>query len=225
MFLFFCLSGNAQSNSDSLHVKIKLQFNGKDIFKETNYISIQKDTFTFETIRFYLSDFQFTYKDKTSNKEANSYHLIDFDKPETLNLTFKPQKDKEIESIQYNIGIDSLASVSGAMEGDLDATKGMYWAWQSGFINMKIEGKSNSCKTRKNKFQFHIGGYLNPYYAMRNVKINSNHKFNNNNEITIQVDFSKLFNEIELSETNEIMIPSKEAMKIADLSTKMFSIE
>jgi len=48
--------------------------------------------------------------------------------------------------------VDSLANVSGAMSNDLDATKGMYWSWQSGFINLKIEGKSASCKTRKINF-------------------------------------------------------------------------
>lgn len=221
--LLFCLNVNAQTNNDVLLLKIRLQFDGKDIAKETNYISAQKDTLTFETIRFYLSNFQINYTDKSNYKEANSYHLVDFDKPETLNLTFNPHKNKEIESIQYNIGVDSLASVSGAMEGDLDATKGMYWAWQSGFINMKIEGKSNSCKTRKNKFQFHIGGYLEPYYALRKIKFNVND--NMDNEIPIIVDFAKLFNEIKLSETNTIMIPGKEAMKMADLSSQLFSVE
>ena len=225
LFLLLCLFGNAQTKQDSVFIKFRLRFDGKDIAKETNYISTQKDTLTFETIRFYLSDFQFTYKDKSTYKEPNSYHLIDFEFPETLNLTFKPQNGKEIESIQYSIGIDSLASVSGAMEGDLDATKGMYWSWQSGFINLKIEGKSNSCKTRNNKFQFHIGGYLAPYYAIRKIEIPIEKFQTPNNELIIQVDLAKLFNEIQLSQTNTIMIPGKEAMKIADLSTKIFSIE
>ena len=225
LFLLFCLNGNAQTNQDSLVLKLRLQFDGKEIIKETNYISAQKDTLTFESIRFYLSDFQFTYKDKSTYKEPNSYHLIDFYIPETLNLTFKPQNGKEIESIQYNIGIDSLASVSGAMEGDLDATKGMYWAWQSGFINMKIEGKSNSCKTRNNKFQFHIGGYLEPYYAIREIEIPIEKFQIPNNELIIQVDLAKIFNIIKLNETNTIMIPGNEAIKIADLLTKMFSVE
>lgn len=225
MSLFFCLYGNAQTNQDSLVLKLRLKFDGKDIIKETNYISAQKDTLTFESIRFYLSDFQFTFKDKSTYREENSYHLVDFHKPETLNLTFEPQNGKEIESIQYNIGVDSLASVSGAMEGDLDATKGMYWAWQSGFINLKIEGKSNSCKTRKNKFQFHIGGYLEPYYALREIKIPIEKSQIPNNEFIIEVDLAKIFNIIKLSETNTIMIPGKEAIKIADLSVKMFSVE
>ena len=171
---FVCFSLNAQNKHDSIVLKVKLQFDSLEFQTHKEYISSQNDTLSFESIRFYLTDFQFVYKDKSTYKEPNSYHLIDFDEPESMHLAFENQKNKEIESIQFNIGVDSLASVSGALEGDLDATKGMYWAWQSGFINLKIEGTSPSCKTRKNKFQFHIGGYLEPYYALRNVNINSN---------------------------------------------------
>ena len=39
------------------------------------------------------------------------------------------------------------------------------------------------------------------------------------------MDLGKLFSEISLNETNTIMIPGKEAMNIADLTTKIFSVE
>ena len=106
------------------------------------------------------------------------------------------------------------------MAGDLDPTKGMYWAWQSGYINMKMEGKSSSCKTRKNEFQFHIGGYMKPNYAMRKVELVSK-----NQNLNITIDVAEFFSELKLSETNSIMIPGKKAMKLADYSIKMFKIE
>jgi hypothetical protein len=225
ILLFLCSGLNAQNRQDSIILMVKLQFDSLEFKTNKEYISTQKDTLSFESIRFYLTDFQFLYKDKSIYKETNSYHLIDFDEPESMHLTFKNQKDKQIESIQFNIGVDSLASVSGALEGDLDATKGMYWAWQSGYINIKIEGSSPSCNTRKNKFQFHIGGYLKPYYAMRTIKV-SIEKFEiPNREFNLIMDLGKLFSEISLKDTNTIMIPGKDAMKIADLSTKIFSIK
>ena len=222
-YLLFCSGLYAQNNLESIDVTIKLQFNGKNIIKESNYISAQKDTLTFESIRFYLSKFEILYTDKTKFVESNSYHLIDFNHPESLKFSIRTDSKKEIETIQYAIGIDSLTSVSGAMDGDLDATKGMYWAWQSGFINLKIEGKSSSCTTRKNKFQFHVGGYLEPYYALRKMSLEVKNQVNNS--IVLLVDLAKLLDRIALSETNTIMIPGKEAMKIADLSINMFSIE
>ncbi len=115
-------------------------------------------------------------------------------------------------------------SVSGALKGDLDPTKGMYWAWQSGYINMKIEGKSSSCTTRKNKFQFHIGGYLKPEYAMRKVNLLLDNQ-KDKNKIELVMDLGKLFSEIKLKENNTIMIPGKVAMKLADLTTEIFFMQ
>jgi len=218
-----CISLSAQNKTDSLYINVSLKFNQEDFKLNSNYVSSQKDTLSFETVKLYLTGFQLEYKDQSIYTENNSYHLIDVENPETMQFSIANHINKEIKAIKFNIIVDSLASVSGAMEGDLDATKGMYWAWQSGFINFKIEGQSPSCKTRKNKFQFHVGGYLEPYYAMRNVNINFND--NNKNHVNLVMDLGKLFSEISLKETNTIMIPGKEAIKIADLSTKLFSIE
>lgn len=220
LFLFILIISNSFCQKTSL--KIDLKFNQKSIQLGEKYIS-KNDTLTLQTIKFYLSSFEINYNDSSTYKEDRSYHLIDIEKPESLKLSLKSDSNKTIKSIKFNIGVDSLASVSGANAGDLDLQNGMYWAWQSGYINMKIEGKSNSCKTRKNQFHFHVGGYLKPNYAMRNININCNNKINN--EIIINVDFAKLFDIVHLIETNSIMIPGKEAMKIADESVKMFSIE
>jgi hypothetical protein len=223
--LLLSIQLNAQKNSDSLYLKINLLFEKQPIELESNYISKKNDTLSFSSIKFYLTSFEFHFADNSIFKEENSYHLIDIQnsKTNTLSFPYSNFKNKVLKSVQFSIGVDSLASVSGAMEGDLDATKGMYWAWQSGFINFKIEGKSSSCQTRKNKFQFHIGGYLKPYYAMRNININCNNKLKN--QIEIVMDLGKLFSEISLSSNNTIMIPGDEAMKIADISGKIFSIE
>jgi hypothetical protein len=98
----------------------------------------------------------------------------------------------------------------------------MYWAWQSGYINMKIEGKSSSCKTRKNEFQFHIGGYLSPYYAMRKVALTYDKK---GTQINIGIDLYIFFANLNLAKTNSVMIPGTLAMELADYSKSLFYIE
>tara|TARA_R110000850_G_scaffold18580_4_gene56961 strand:+ start:94246 stop:94950 length:705 start_codon:yes stop_codon:yes gene_type:complete len=220
-----CISLNAQNKTDSLYINVSLKFNKEDFKLNANYVSTQNDTLSFETVKFYLTGFQLEFKDQSTYTENNSYHLIDVENPETMQFSIANHINKEITSIKFKIGVDSLASVSGALEGDLDATKGMYWAWQSGLINFKIEGQSPSCKTRKNKFQFHVGGYLEPYYSMKSIEIPIIKSQIPNNKINLVLDLGKLFSEISLKETNTIMIPGKEAMKIADLTTKIFSIE
>ena len=117
--------------------------------------------------------------------------------------------------------IDSVTNVSGALGGDLDPTKGMYWTWQSGYINFKLEGKSNLCPTRKNEFHFHLGGYLHPYNALKTVKL----KVQQSTDIAVVFDVKKLFSAIDLKSTNQIMTPMKEAVLISEKVAQAFSIK
>ena len=227
VFLFVFGLSFTQNQKDSLHLKFNLIWKNEPLKLNKIYAS-KSDTLQLTILKFYVSAIAINYTDESTYNQKNSYHLIDIEDVNSLAIPVCKKLNKAISKITFCIGVDSLASVSGALSGDLDATKGMYWAWQSGFINMKIEGNSTSCKTRKNEFQFHIGGYLKPNYAIRTVEF----LINQDNLITpialelpINVDLATFFNSIQLSETNAIMIPGKKAMEIASLTTKMFSIE
>lgn len=210
----------AQEKKDSLVLKFNFNFKNEPFEQSKKYISETNDTLQIETFRFYISNIKLQFADAKTYLETDSYHLIDIDNPNSFRIPILKTSDKAITKIIFSIGIDSLASVSGAMSGDLDPTKGMYWAWQSGFINMKIEGKSSSCKTRKNAFQFHIGGYLKPNYAIRTIALAP---INSNLEVAVEV--SELFKNIKLSENNSVMIPGVKAMEIADFAIKMFRVK
>lgn len=209
----------SQSQNDSLALHFNLEFDKNPLELNKKYVSSAKDTLTIETFRFYISNITIQYQDNTFFKQKD-YHLLDFENPGSFRIPLTQISNKLISKVTFEIGVDSLTNTSGAMAGDLDPTKGMYWAWQSGYINMKIEGKSTSCKTRKNEFQFHIGGYLKPYQAMRQLQFEINKKAVSN--INIGIDLNRLFSILKLKETNTIMIPGKEAVTLADLSTKMF---
>jgi hypothetical protein len=187
----------------------------------SSYISKQKDTIKITQLKFYISDIHVTYDDNTLFSDKNS-HLIDFEKPNTCFLNLTKNYNQKISRVNFTIGVDSLISVSGALSGDLDPSNGMYWAWQSGYINMKIEGTSLSCKTRKNSFNFHIGGYLKPYKALQIIEIPVN---TIQNQINLTLDLEQFFSEINLKEINSVMIPGNKAMELANLSSKMFYIE
>jgi hypothetical protein len=105
-------------------------------------------------LKFYISEIEINYTDGENYKEKNSYHLIDFEDVKTQKFAILRYKNKPILKVKFNVGVDSTASVSGALSGDLDLQKGMYWAWQSGYINMKIEGKATVVKLEKINFNF-----------------------------------------------------------------------
>lgn len=217
LFLLFLNVVSGQERNDSLVAHFNLMFGRAPLELHKNYITQNNDTLQVDLFKFYITNIEVHYRDSTFVQRPSA-HLIDI---ENLNSTWIPlciNTKKAIESVSFNIGVDSLSSVSGALADNLDPTKGMYWAWQSGFINMKIEGTSKSCKTRKNEFQFHIGGYLKPNYAMRRIELKTP-----NQNLDIDVDVSQLFDSIQLSKLNSVMIPGKDAMGIADRSVLMFS--
>lgn len=216
----FCFDASAQTEKDSLVLKMNLRYKNQALQLNKSYFS-KTDTLQITSLKFYLSNIAIYYSDETSSIEKNSFHLVDASDENSLQVRLSNTK-KPISKIRFTIGIDSTSSVSGALSGDLDPTKGMYWAWQSGYINFKLEGSCNRCATRKNKFQFHIGGYLPPFYAMRIIEIPLK---TIQNEIPLYIDIATFFDALNLAETNTIMIPGAKAMELSDVIIKMFSIE
>ena len=182
------------------------------------------DTVRIDRFRFYLSALVLVYEDGSEYREENSYHLVDAEEPGTLQIRLAKARAARISGLKFNIGVDSAASVAGALAGDLDPVKGMYWAWNSGYINAKLEG---SCKTKPGQksrtFEFHVGGYLQPHYALRQVKLDLP-KATSDEKITIQCDAAKWLEGVEFEKENSVVIPGAEAMRVADRYEKMFSL-
>jgi len=216
MFLSTKLS--AQTSQKLSVLPISFVCNGKPLKLGETYISSKNDTFTISQFKFYLTVPQ---ENNVTETTEPHYFLIDLENPESHYINLSGIHNKGGQLTLY-LGVDSVASVSGARGGALDPTNGMYWAWQSGYINLKVEGNSPSAKTRKNQFQFHIGGYLSPNYAFRKVSLPISKPLQNQ---TLVVDIGVLFNAVSLKETNSIMIPGQKAMELATICTKIISLQ
>ncbi len=179
------------------------------------------DSICISNFKCYISAIKLLQNDSLVWEEKNSFHLLDAANEKSLYILLNTHSNLKYNKIKFNIGIDSATNVSGAMGGDLDPTKGMYWTWQSGYINMKLEGKSKLCKTRNNEFQFHLGGYQNADNALQTVLLN----VTDNKEIVIAIDLQKIFTVIDLAKHNQIMSPGKEAVLFAEKFSKIFSVQ
>jgi hypothetical protein len=226
-FLFFvfiaCLGQITRaSGKQNITIEIKPVFAGKSLVLSTQtYVTKQGDTISIDRLRFYLSGFVLTLENGETYTEANSYHLIDAEDPSSFLITLKNVPEGKITAVNFNIGIDSTTSVSGALGGDLDPVKGMYWAWNSGYINAKLEGVCKSNRGKKNHlFEFHIGGYMQPHYAIRAVKVPLKEPAS---KIVLRPDISSWLEGLDLKKENSVMIPGPEAMKVADKYSKMFN--
>jgi len=178
------------------------------------------DSIRFETLKFYISNIELLYGDKTVWKEENSFHLLDAANEKSLHISLTGAPNIPVIEIKFNVGIDSVTNVSGVMGGDLDPTKGMYWTWQSGYINFKLEGKSNMSKSRNNEFQFHLGGYEFPFNSCQTIVLNSTSA-----KPTITIDIERFVNEIDFANENHIMTPGKEAVLLSKKLVSVFSIK
>jgi len=222
LFMFFNMSFFGQQLNEDFKIKIQPVFNEETLQKKHWYISETGDSIQFNKVRFYITDFKFDLAKNTQQEIINNAVLVDAFDEKTLLKTLKIPLNRKEGGLQFSLGISGDLSESGALSGDLDPTNGMYWAWQSGYINMKIEGVSPSCPTRKNKFTFHIGGFQKPYPTIRSLSfpIKENQK-----EITLVVDVATFLNEVDLKENHSVMIPGEKASKLADLSVKMFDVK
>jgi hypothetical protein len=211
------------SKADSIAQSLNIDFlaTGKISFFPDSAIFIQIneiDSVKITEFRFYISKISFWKSNKQIWKEEDSYHLIDLLDDSTHKIKLKIPDEMVFDKLEFYLGIDSLTNVSGAMGGDLDPTRGMYWTWQNGYINAKIEGTSNVCKSRKNEFQFHLGGYIAPYQCVQKFEMN----VDRNEQIQIGIHVEKMIEAFDLAKHSKIMSPSLNAVEISKQLAKCF---
>jgi hypothetical protein len=217
--IHFCFS----QNTDKQLITIDLFFEkAKFNIVEDTYSHFKNgDSILVEMLRFYISNIAFLQKGKVVFEEKNSVHLIDAALPPTLQFPIPLPSELEYDQLQFDLGIDSTTNVSGALGGDLDPTKGMYWTWQSGYVNVKIEGKSPQSKARNKEFQYHLGGYHSPFYALQKVILPIKKKGN----IHIIFDVAEFLAQSDFSKKSHIMSPSAETVLWSERVAKGFIIK
>jgi hypothetical protein len=210
----------AQGGSDTL--VFKPVFGDSSLVLDDAFYKLKSgDSLRFETLKFYISGIKLFRSDKVVWKEENSFHLIDVSDPKTLCIPLHGLLNSSFTELRFNLGVDSITNVSGAMGGDLDPTKGMYWTWQNGYINVKLEGTSNLCKTRNHEFQFHLGGYQSPYKSVTPVIL----KLQPGKNPTVTMDLENIVNKIDFVKNNHIMSPSAESVVLTEKMSDSFSIK
>jgi len=198
---FFSLTCNGQ-------LRIIPSWNTNPIELQQVYLTENKDSISFSTLKMYFSDFRF--KNKINGGISTIDTLIFYDLADSSTHTFFNELAlTNFESLAFTLGLDSTKNVSGELENAYDPLLGMYWAWNTGYVNLKFAGKSNLILTKTHDFEFHLGGYRYPLATAQNIEVNLNDQY-------IYFDLEKLFSEsINLSKNHHIMLPGKEAFLIS----------
>lgn len=216
LFLSFgFLTGYSQNDAVKLNFH---PFYGSDSLVLNKFYYSDNDSIYISKLKFYITDIVFLNKDARVFKPGIESYLLDLENK--MHIDFTIDKLPDFDAIMFNIGVDSLTNVSGAMGGDLDPVHGMYWTWQSGYINFKLEGTNSRIKSAKNGFQLHIGGYAFPHKTLKTLKFYTGKK----SKIDILIDIQKLVSLIELNDTYTIMSPGKSAVLVANQFSEIFKM-
>lgn len=212
----------AQSeNTHQLQVHLLPQFEDKELLLEKDGYALNGNPVQFEMLRFYLSSFALMNAKETVWKAENSHHLLDASQPNSMNISLGIPAGLEYDQITFNLGIDSATNVSGAMGGDLDPTKGMYWSWNSGYVNFKLEGTSEICPTRNHVFQYHMGGYMAPFQTVQKINL----KIRPDEKIEIRMDLHQFLQKLDLAQQPTIMSPGAKAQELSEIAATIFATD
>jgi hypothetical protein len=207
------------------------------VLRDRYYVGEADDTIYIDAFKFYISNI--TLEGPGFKQEVSTAHLFDIEDTAASEIIVDGFPNREYKSLKFTIGVDSIVNTSGANEGDLDPVKGMYWTWNSGYIMAKLEGRSSSCPALHHAFEYHIGGYKAPYNTARKVADLSaqfSWSFDNTREdierwnskehvatIRIWADVAAWLKGVDLTKTNSVVIPGKDAAMMADHYAKMFA--
>jgi hypothetical protein len=203
LFPLVLLSSNLIDN-DKKELVLELHINNKNITLNNSYENINTNIFKINKLKFYISNLKFYLKDKEVLEYHKKHILIDIENEKSLKILIP--NSLRVDEIIFNLGVDTETNKSGAKSGDLDPVNGMYWTWNSGYINFKLEGIYKGF----NEFSYHIGGFMKPHNTLQLIKLNLGSK----NKIVL--NFDEFFNKIDFN-LSEILSPGKNAVKLSTL--------
>lgn len=164
---------------------------------------LKSDDVEIHKLRFYVSNIILNDSIRPEQQQAYLINLLN-DESKTISLI---TEESDITKVAFNLGTDSVLNTAGILQGDLDPIKGMYWAWNTGYINFKLEGKDAS----KQPYEYHIGGYRTPYATVRSFESQVSSE-----QIKLELDLNAFLEEAR-SISQSLMIPGKEASRLSDI--------
>lgn len=170
------------------------------------------DSVLISSLRFYLSHIQLCNDSFTAGSALKTHYLIDAANPASQKVNVLFNSDLKFNAIRFTIGIDSATNYKGASEGELDPTNGMYWTWQSGYINFKLDGRSNLSSSRNKEFSLHLGGYRYPFISQQQCSIAVN---KNTTDIKLYIQLDQLLGQLKWEQMSQVMSPGKTAVELS----------
>lgn len=217
--------------TNDFHINFENYFENNELeLKTATYTTAQGEDITVSTFNYWISNMRFVKSDGTEYAEPESYRLMRADQHSTLHFHVKDVPAGTYTAIKFIVGVDKERNTSGAQEGALDPTINgdMFWSWNTGYIQAKLEGTSPQSTEDGNRFRYHIGGLVEGKETPQEVTLN----LPNNVVVSqlagsavIKADVAKWFPTPKpIAEMATMMHPNEMAYMIAKGYTDMFSV-
>lgn len=217
--LMLSVSGTSAAGSRSFYFKVvPVWGENRLVFNKAMNTSDGKQIII-ENLRFYISGICFMMDEKEVFCESESFRLVDASNDPDNTFEVSLPEQIVFNTVKFNIGIDSITNYAGVQGGNLDPVKGMYWSWQSGYINLKLEGKIVIAEKEPEQFEYHLGGFMFPFNSLQTVSA----FVKNKNGCTVLMDLKRFADETGF-EVLKIMSPSAEAMHYSKIISNSISV-
>lgn len=180
------------------------------------------DSIQINTLRFYISNIQLEDGGKIVSRDWVNSHLIDWEVPASTSITIANKYHGEISNLMFLVGVDSSLQANGIGDGDLDPIHGMYWTWQSGYINFKLEADYNLAGQATQKISWHLGGFMAPYRSDQKVTLPVD---TNDNTVDITIDIGRIIQQGLTLQAPTVMSPSSIAVQLSKVVSENIRVK
>ncbi|MBS1561171.1 MAG: hypothetical protein JSS89_06165 [Bacteroidetes bacterium] len=189
-------------------------------FDTTMYQNEQHQPYAISMVRYYVSAIRL-HCEGNEDVTSEKFFLVDASDSTTTTITLPRVPIGTYRSISFTIGVDSAHNCSGPQEGVLDPIRGMFWAWNTGYIFMKVEGTSPVSPSPGHLVEVHIGGFRQPYNNIARIELPIVE--DPVRGIYVRVDVGAILQTLDLSSVSSITTPAA-AAPITALYPRVFHI-
>lgn len=170
IFIYFLPQNNLQQQA-RLEIRFGNFIGNKPLSPDSTYTNPFGENYTVQRLKYYITNIELV--NTKANKRIpvkNSYFLVDDGNEESKIISLNVAEGN-YDAISFLLGVDSLHNVSGAQSGALDPMNGMFWTWNSGYVSIKMEGKSPASNLPQNLIEYHLGGFKGPDKVMQRIDL------------------------------------------------------
>ncbi len=198
------------------------------VLDSVTYRNSLNQSFQITAFKYYVSNIHLV---KTDGKSVAvpGYFLVNEEETESRKIQLTNLPEGNYSQIEFLVGVDSARNCSGIQKDVLDPAKGMFWAWNTGYIFLKLDGISPQSTAPGHKLEYHIGGFKQPNNHLRTIRLETpglqiHSKIKST--LSIKTDAANLLSAphpIDFSKT-PMVVDADKAAGIADNVLRLFSV-